>query len=181
MSAEDKIDINVFKVVTHAIAESDDLEMMANHLTQLLVGTLDIKGCSLFVLNPQTKELENLASFGLSISYLNKGPIVFDKSIGCIQDKESIVIRNIEKSDLLQYPDEAKSEGIAAIISTPIIFSGDTIGALRLYHREPWDISERDIDSLMLLSENIGLALMYTRLLNAMQVVKETVKEITDM
>ena len=181
MSAEDKIDINVFKVVTHAIAESDDLEIMANHLTQLLVGTLDIKGCSLFVLNPQTKELENLASFGLSIGYLNKGPVVFDKSIGCIQDKESIAIKDVNKSDLLQYPDEAKNEGIAAIVSTPIIFSGDTIGALRLFHREPWDISERDVDSLMLLSENIGLALRYTRLLNAIQFVKETVNEIPDM
>ncbi len=180
MSAEDKIDINIFKVVTHAIAESDDLEVMANHLTQLLVGTLDIKGCSLFVLNPQTRELENLASFGLSVSYLNKGPIVFDKSIGCILDEESIVIKNIEKSDLLQYPDEAKSEGIAAIVSTPIMFAGNTLGALRLYHREPWDISERDVDSLMLLSEHIGLALRYTRLLNAMQSVKETVNEIPE-
>ncbi len=180
MSAEDKIDINIFKVVTHAIAESDDLEIMANHLTQLLVGTLDIKGCVLFVLNPHTKELENLASFGLSINYLNKGPIVFDKSIGCIQDRESIIIKDVEKSDLLQYPDEAISEGIAAIVSTPIIFAGDTIGALRLYHREPWVISERDVDSLMLLSENIGLALRYTRLLNAMQLVKETVNEIPE-
>ena len=178
MRAEDKIDINIFKVVTHAIAKSADPEMMANHLTQLLVGTLDIKGCSLFVLNPKTKELENLASFGLSIGYLNKGPIIFDKSIGCVQDRESIVIRDIAKSDLLQYPDEAKQEGIASIISTPIIFSGDTIGALRLYHREPWDISDHDMDSLLLLSENIGLALMYTRLLNALQTVKESVNEI---
>ncbi len=37
MSVEEKIDIEIFKVVFRAIAESDNLEIMANHLTQLLV------------------------------------------------------------------------------------------------------------------------------------------------
>jgi hypothetical protein len=34
MSAEEKIDIDLFKVVFRAIAQSDNLEIMANHLTQ---------------------------------------------------------------------------------------------------------------------------------------------------
>jgi hypothetical protein len=47
-----------------------------------------------------------------------------------------------------------------------------------LYHHEQWDISEQDIDSLLLLAENIGLAMMYTRLLNALKEVKNTVNEV---
>ena len=50
MAVENKIDINIFKIVTKAIAESNDLVIMANHLTQLLVGALEIKGCTLFAL-----------------------------------------------------------------------------------------------------------------------------------
>jgi hypothetical protein len=34
------------------------------------------------------------------------------------------------------------------------------------------------VDSLLLLAENIGLAMTYTRLLNAMQAVKDTVNEV---
>lgn len=177
MAVENKIDINIFKIVTKAIAESNDLVIMANHLTQLLVSALEIKGCTLFALNSVTKELEVLASFGMSINYMNKGPVVFDKSIGCIKEKESIVIKDITNSDLLQYPDEAKKEGIAAIISLPILFYGDTVGALRLYHYEVWDISDQDLDSLLLLAENIGLAMMYTRLLNIVQTIQDTVME----
>jgi len=179
MAVENKIDINIFKIVTKAIAESDDLVIMANHLTQLLVGALEIKGCTLFALNPVTKELEVLASFGMSINYMNKGPVVFDKSIGCIKKKDSIVIKNIANSNLLQYPDEAKKEGIAAIISLPILLYGNTvaIGALRLYHYEVWDISDQDLDSLLLLAENIGLAMMYTRLLNIVKTVQDAVME----
>ncbi len=178
MNAEHKIDINIFKVVARAIAESDNLEIMANHLTQLLVGALEVKGSALFVLNQETKELEVLASFGLSMKYMNKGPIIFDKSIGCIQEKESIVIKDISKTDLLQYPDEAIKEGIGAIVSVPILFNRDTVGALRLYHHDTWNISDQDVDFLLLLGENIGLAMMYTRLLNATQSFKEIVQSL---
>ena len=47
-----------------------------------------------------------------------------------------------------------------------------------MYHHEQWDISEQDIDSLLVLAENIGLAMMYTRLLNAIKEVKSTVNEV---
>jgi len=175
MASENKIDINIFKVVTKAIAESDNLGIMADRLTQLLVGALEIKGCTLFALNGGTKELEILATFGMSIDYLNKGPVVFDKSIGCIQTEDSIVIKDVGKTDLLQYPEEAMAEGIGALVSMPVLFRGDTMGALRLYHHQAWDISRPDLDSLMTLSEIIGLIMMYTRLFHAAQSFKETV------
>jgi len=178
MAVEDKIDIDVYKVVTRAIGESDNLEDIANQLTQLLVGALGIKGCTIFILNPETEELEALASFGLSINYMNKGPVLVKKSIEHKLRGEPIVIRNVSKSDRLQYPEDARKEGIDAIISLPIKLSGKFIGVLRLYHYDEWDISERDLDSLMLLTENIGLAIMYTRLLHALRSVKETVNEV---
>jgi signal transduction protein with GAF and PtsI domain len=82
MSAEAKINIETFKAVTKAIARSRNLDIMTNHLTQLLVAALDIKGCAIYFLNPETRELEMLASFGLSTNYLTKGPILADKSRG---------------------------------------------------------------------------------------------------
>lgn len=178
MGANDKINIDVFKVVNRAIAESDDLGIMANHLTQLLVGTLDIKGCTIFCLNPDTKELEVLASFGLSLSFMSKGPVFSDKSVSFLLKGEPVVVTDITASDRLQYPQETYKEGIGAIVSVPIMLYGSNIGVLRLYHHEPWNISEQDLDSLLLLAENIGLAMTYTRLLNALQSVRDTINDI---
>jgi len=172
MGVKEKIDIDVFKVVTRAIAESDNIDVMTNHLIQLLVGVLEIKGGTIFALNPETNELEILASLGLSINYLNKGPVFVNKSIG----EELIAIKDITKTDILQYPEDAQKEGIESIVSLPIKFYGETIGSLRLYHYEVWELSDRDLDSLQLLAENIGLAMMYTRHLNALQSIKETMK-----
>jgi transcriptional regulator with GAF, ATPase, and Fis domain len=178
MSTEDRINIDIFKVVSKAIAESDNLGIMTNHLTQLLVGALGIKACTIFALNPDTNELEVLASFGLSISYMNKGPVLADKSIGDALKGEPIVIEDVTKTDKLQYPKEASKEGIGSMVSLPIRFYGDPIGALRLYHSEPWDISKRDLESLQLLADNVALAMMYTRLLNVLQSIKDTIKEL---
>src|SRR4030042_3381374 len=178
MGAKDIIDIEIFKVVNRAISESDDLEIMATHLSQLLTGALEIKGSSIFVLNPETNELEILASFGLSMSYLNKGPLLARKSLARPMQGETIVINNIESAQELQYPEEAKKEGIASVVSIPIRFYAKVIGEMRLYHFRPWDLSQRDLDSLRLLAENIGLAMMYMRLLNALQTIRQTVGDI---
>ena len=178
MSAKEKIDIDLFKVVFRAIAQSDNLEIMANHLTQLLVAALEIKGCTIFALNPESNELEDLASFGLSMSYLEKGPVLTDKSITDTFKGRPFVISDVNTTDRLQYPQDAKAEGIGAIVSVPIKIYSRVIGALRLYHHDVWDISDRDVDSLLVLSENIGLAMTYTRLLNAIKTIRYTVDDI---
>jgi signal transduction protein with GAF and PtsI domain len=178
MASTEKIDIEVFKAVARAIAHSDNLEIMTNHLAQLLVGSLGNKGCSIFALNPESGELELLASFGMSVGYLNKGPILSNKSLGAIKKGQPVIIDDVNSIDQLQYPQEATEEGIGAIVSIPILFYGKNIGALRLYHHEQWNISEQDVDSLMVLAENIGLAMMYTRLLNAVKEVKDTVNDV---
>jgi signal transduction protein with GAF and PtsI domain len=181
MSAEEKIDIDLFKTVFRAVAESDNLEIMANHLTQLLVAALEIKGCTIFALNLELDELEILATFGLSMDYVQKGPILSDRSIADTFGGKPFVIRDVKSTDKLQYPQDAEREGIGAIVSVPIKFTGKVIGALRLYHHELWDISDRDVDSLLVLSENIGLAMTYTRILKAVRTIRYTVDDIHDI
>jgi len=168
MASEAKIKVETFKIVTRAIAESDNLEIMASHLTNLLVAALEIKGSAIFALNPETRELEILASFGLSPKYLSKGPVLAEKSIAANLQGEPVVISDVSDDDRVQYPDHARAEGIGSIASVPILFSGEVIGALRLYRKELWDMPDEDLDSLNLLAENIGLAMTCTRLLNAM-------------
>ena len=175
MDTETKIDIETFKAVTKAIAQSDDLDIMSNHLTQLLVAALNIKGCAIFVLNPDNQELELFASFGLSAKYLIKGPLSAPRSMAETSDEKPVIIPDVTRDKRIQYPEEAVKEGIKAILAIPIVFLGEVIGSLRLYHHEIWDISDQDLDSLHLLAENIGLAMTYTRLLNAIQSIVEAI------
>jgi transcriptional regulator with GAF, ATPase, and Fis domain len=173
MGAEEKIDIDVFKLVTRAIAHSDSLEAMSAYLSQLLVAALGIKGCSIFALNPATGEFEIIGTSGLRVSFLNKGPVLSRKSIARTLKGVPVVISDVDKSKALQYPEQTWAEGIRAIVSLPVQLNGKVIGALRLYHREVWKLSARDLDSLLVLAEMIGLAMSYTRLAQSLQAMRE--------
>ena len=172
------IELDIFKIITRSIAESYNLETLSNQSAQLLVGALGIKASAIFALNPDTEELEHLSSFGLSVDYLNKGPVKVGKNKGLTSRKEPIAIADVTKSDMLQYPEQAVQEGIMAIVSAPILFSGRVIGLLRLYHHDTWDISKNDLDTLSVLAEVIGMAMMYSRIRSALQSVKDAVGEV---
>jgi len=175
---ENRINVEVVGLVSETITESENLDMMANRVTQLLVGALGIKGATIFVVNPTTESLEIVAGAGLSHDYINKGPILVDKSIALASNREPVMISDVSKSEKLQYPEKARAEGIAAIVSFPINIRGKLIGALRLYHSEPWRISDSDITHLQMLIPNLGMALKYFRLVTAVETVKDVVNEI---
>ena len=176
MASENRINIDIFKSVTKAIAHSEDLDVMSNHLAQLFTTGLDIKGCAMFVLNAVTEELEILASFGLSAKYLTKGPLNMPKSITETFRGNPVIISDIsKKNNSLQYPEEARKEGIAAIVSLPIVHLSEVIGVLRLYHYHPWQVSDQDLESLQILAGIVGLAMTYTRFHNAVHAIAEVV------
>ena len=177
MSQEDKISIDTFKIIARAIAESYNLRTMLNHMTQLLVGALSIKGCSILLLEKELNELERVATFGLSLAFLEKGPVRADRSAAKAMRGEAIVIRDVSQYTQLQYPKETLKEGIGAMVSIPIPYLNEIMGVLRLYHYQTWDISERDVDTLGVLAELIGIAIMHTRYLNGLQSISETLGE----
>ncbi len=181
MAVQDRIDIKLFKTINRAVSFATGLDDMAHEFTQLLTGTLQIKGATLFILNPETDELEVLANFGLSIAYLNKGPILVKKSLDHKLRAEPVIIADVNSSDRLQYPEDAQKEGIRAIVSVPIKLSGKMIGVMRLYHHDPWEVSEGDIDSLLVLSENVALALMYSRLQSVLKSIKGHMETVHDV
>ena len=178
MTFQSKIDLEIFQLIFEVITKSENADTMANQLTQVLVGALGIKGATIFVLNPELEELEILASSGLSIDYVNKGPVLVDKSIKLSSNREPVIISDVTTSNRLQYPEKAKQEAIRSIVSLPITLHGKIVGALRLYGSQVWDVSERDIKLLQVVAQNIGVALMYFRLANAVLSVKETVNEV---
>ncbi len=101
-----------------------------------------------------------------------------DRSISSALEGKPVIIQDVSIDNRLQYPKEAKEEGIAAILSIPIRFAGEALGVLRLYNHDVWEVSERDCDSLLILAEQIGMSMQYTRLLNVVRSIKEALAEL---
>lgn len=178
MEQKTLISIETFKVITQAIAEIQDVETMATYMCNLLASSLQVKGCSIYILNEENNELELLANYGLSANYLVKGPVDPKKSLEYIKIKEPIVIKDVQKDHRVQYPKQAEQEGIKSIIGIPIIFQGRSIGSLRLYIEQPYDITKQELEFLFILCELIGMALNFAKLHTTLNTIKELVEGV---
>lgn len=172
------IDLEIYKLIMETVYDANNPTILGSQVTHLLVSSMEVKGASIFVVNPGSESLEILATAGLSIGYINKGPILVDKSIKLQSNLKPVIITDTSGSDRLQYPEKAEKEGIRSIVSLPINLRGKIIGALRLYHSEPWEVSELDLSYLRLLTLNLGMALRYFRLSAVVQCTKDLLDEI---
>ncbi|HCY85583.1 MAG TPA: GAF domain-containing protein [Desulfobacteraceae bacterium] len=175
---ENRFELSHLKLIVDTVFDANNPTIMGTQFTQLLVSALGVKAASVFVVNPGKDALEILATEGLSINYLNKGPILTDQSIRLPDNLKPVIITDTRNSDRLQYPKKAEEEGIRSIVSLPVNLRGKIIGALRVYHSEPWQVSERDLATLNLLTRYLGMALRYFRLATAVNGVKDTIDDI---
>ncbi|MCA1905079.1 MAG: GAF domain-containing protein [Desulfarculus sp.] len=153
--------------ISEIISSVKDMGDAARHIVQSLSEILSLKGCALLLLNRRSGKLEVASSYGLSQAYLNKGPLSAARSIAESLSEGPVVIYNVEDDPRLQYPEEAKREGIRSLVSVPLTLRGKPLGVLRLYSAEPWEVSNPELTFLQAIAEIIALALDNIRISNA--------------
>jgi len=103
------------------------------------------KGCSLMLLSPDKKLLIHTAAHGLSDWYIRKGPVSADKSLSEALEGKVVAVLHAPDDDRIQYREQAKKEGIASILSVPMMLREEIIGVVRVYTSEPCQFSLDDI------------------------------------
>jgi len=163
--------------VTNAISQSKDLEEVVLITVESVKTALDVKGSALFLINRKTKQLELAASYGLSNNYINKGPL---KHMGYLQkslEEGPSAIYDVADDPRIQFPQEAKEEGIASILSVPISIGGHAEGILRVYTAESWDFTLRDVNLLQAIAQISGMAIDMCRLYKGYKTSIEILKK----
>ncbi|MFH1116806.1 MAG: response regulator [Pseudomonadota bacterium] len=143
-----------------ALTSSLDLKEILNLIGTSVVRLLKAKGASILLYKKAEGTLEVASSHGLSDEYLRKGSLVGEKSIPQVLEKgETSVIHKDDFDSSLQYPDEARKEGIASIYSVPLKIDGTVLGALRIYSAEERSLSDDEMDLLLKFAHQGALAL----------------------
>ena len=76
--------------------------------------------------------LFHTAAHGLSDWYLRKGPVSADTSISKALEGRPVSIVDATEDDRIQYRKQAKQEGIASILSVPILLREEVVGMMRV-------------------------------------------------
>jgi len=166
--------------VSKAISHSKDQEEVILMTVDSIKSALQAKGCTLFLMNRQTNDLEVAASFGLSEGYLNKGPLSAFRSIAQTLADGPVAVYDVTDDPRIQYPDEARQEGISSILSVPVLAGGHIIGALRVYTAEPWEFDMDDINFVQAMAAMAGMAIDMARLYKGMKDSIEILRTMRD-
>ena len=164
--------------LTTAISQCKDPEEVALITAESVKTAFRVKGCSIFLVDRETRELGLVASYGLSDEYLKKGPIHFMQTIKEAKDAVPIAIYDVMDDPRIEYPKEAKKEGISSLLGVPIISHDKIIGALRVYTEKPWEFSLTDITLIQAVASICGMAMDMCRLYKGYKTSIEILKNM---
>lgn len=166
--------------VTKAISHSRDPEEVVLMTVESITAALSVKGCTVFLINRKTNELEIAASFGLSDEYINKGPVSALRSIAQSLGDGPVAIFDVADDPRIQYPEQAKKEGITSILSVPMVAGGHLMGALRVYTSEPWEFTLDDVNFVQAMAYMAGMAIDMARHYKGLKDSIEILKTMRD-
>ncbi len=179
MAREDSF-FSTFVKISKAISSSLDMREVLDLILKNAIDALELKAGVISLLNKRENRLEVIAHRNLSEEFINKGPILADKSMpDAIETKRPAILENIENECQLQYPEACKVEGIKAILSVPIVLQDELIGILRLYDGKPREFTYREVEFITALAEQGGIAIRNARYLQRLK--KDHKKEMDEL
>jgi signal transduction protein with GAF and PtsI domain len=151
--------------ITRSISMIRDPEEIVLVSVEGVTSALKVKGCALFLVDRKNEALSLTGSYGLSKEYLDKGPVSALKSIASsLEDGQPVAIYDVNDDPRIQYPEAAKKEGIASILSVPMIIGERIIGCLRVYTAAPWEFGLNDVNFVQAVAQVVGMALEMCRI-----------------
>jgi GAF domain-containing protein len=152
--------------VALTISSSLELENVLQSVVTSIKDAMQVKGCVLRLLDPETGQLTLSAVCGLSGDYLAKGPV----DVGHSRiDSEALAgtpvfIQDVREDQRFQYQKAAQREGIVSMLCVPLEVHGNAIGVLRAYTGKHTIFNHDDVQFLSVLASLAALAIENARL-----------------
>lgn len=157
--------------VARVINASLDPSKVLDEIARCVVAAMQVKACGIRLLDSQKKRLSLGAAYGLSESYLQKGPILVEES-GLDQkvlSGETIWLKNVQTDKNFQYGSKAKEEGIKSVLAVPLMPEKKAIGVLRVYTDKVHKFTDNEIKFLQAVANLSAIAIDNARLHKVLQ------------
>jgi GAF domain-containing protein len=158
---------NYFKTfckISKAFGTTLGKEKLLDMIVHSAIDTMDAKAACLFLSDEEENVFVPVAQKGLSDNYLHANPMRARKLVDEILKRGYLAFHDAATDPRLENLETKKAEGIASILSVPVMVKDQAIGVLSLYASEPRDFSQDEIDFLSALADQGGIAIAQARL-----------------
>jgi GAF domain-containing protein len=157
----------------HNLSQAFSTAATVDELLQLIVKsateTMSAKGACLFLADEKEDVFVPKARFGLSDKYMHANPMKAKKIAEMLQKTGSAVYEDATSDPRLENHEAKKAEGIASILTVPVMVADRHIGVLSLYTADQRKFTEQDIVFMKSLAANGGIALDKASLLERIE------------
>jgi signal transduction histidine kinase len=135
--------------------------------------------CSLMLLDESREWLDLRASYGAGEAYVNKPRLSAHESlIGVVVRRmKANQVTDVQSDTRYQNVELARREGLVSLLSVPLIFAGQSIGALNVYTARAYNFSNEEIRILSALAELSAIAIEKARLYERIVDVEEQLRQ----
>lgn len=167
--------VSVGQTINSTLNLDEALTVITREATQLM----EAKMCSALLLDESREWLDLRASFGASEAYIRKPRLSVDESLlgVVIRRKKPLQVENVQISSRYQNVEVAQAEGLVSLLSVPLLFTGQVIGALNVYTGKLHSFSNEEIRILSALAELSALAIEKARLYERIVDVEEQLRQ----
>ena len=133
------------------------LDLIAHHALDVM----DVKGCSIRLLDQRTDELTLAATAGLSADYWEKGPVrSSDSGVDqAVLHGETVQIHNAVTDPRFVYKDAAREAGISSVLVVPLRAKERVIGLIRVYAKRMRHFRPREVELLHAFADQASVAI----------------------
>ena len=155
---------SAFCKISKAFGTTLDRGKLLDLIIQSAIDIMEAKAACLFLADEEKDMFVPMAQKGLSDSYLHASPLQAKKIVDEMLKAGYLSFYDATTDSRLENLESKKAEGIASILTVPVMVKERTIGVLSLYTAEHRDFSKDEIDFLSALADQGGIAIEQSRL-----------------
>jgi signal transduction histidine kinase len=182
--ADAYLQIQTLYNVTQTASSSLHLHEVLNLTAQSAAQAMQVKACSIMLVGESTPQIETIAATGLSEQYLNVGPVDVERNrflSQTITTGQPTIVSDISAGQYLQYPEEARAEGIVAMLCVPLTVRQKAEGVICVYGDEAGQFVESDANFLSALASASATAVDNARAYEALEMADRAKSDFVRM
>ncbi len=158
-----------FCKISRAFGTAASKNELLELIVQNAIDTMEGKAACLFLADERKDVFVPVAQKGLSDSYLHASPIRARTTVEALVKGGHLAFTDAATDQRLENHAAKIAEGIASILTVPVIVNDRAIGVLSLYTAVKRNFSEDEINFLKAMAEQGGIAIENARLLERIQ------------
>lgn len=166
---------SVSQIINSTLSLDDALNVITREASVLMRARV----CSLMLLDEAGEWLDLRSSYGAGEAYLRKPRVSVEEGLlgVVVRRKKPLQVPNVQTSSRYQSVEVAQKEGLVALLSVPLVFSGQAIGTLNVYTGQPYSFSNEEIRILSALAELSAIGIEKARLYERLVDVEDQMRQ----